>query len=97
MSASDTSKLSSYIGLAQRANAVLYGEDIICERLRLAKVVVIYGGAPEKFKQRLQNKVKDCCPVFQTEQLREALHRDNVNAIAVTNDGLASAIIELLR
>lgn len=27
-----TDKLKSYIGLAQRAGCVLYGEDIICEK-----------------------------------------------------------------
>ena len=97
MSSFDENKLASYVGLAQRANAVLYGEDIITERIKLAKVVLIYSSAPEKYRQRLLNKVKEYCPAYETEGLRKALHRENVNAVAVTNDGLANAIIELLR
>lgn len=93
---SKKNKLASYVGLAQRANAVLYGEDIILERIKTAKVVLIDECATPKYKERLTNKIISC-PVYATEQLRQALHKDNVNAIAVTNDGLANAIIELLR
>ncbi len=96
MDGSKQNKFASYVGLAQRANAVVYGEDIILERINIAKVVLIDSNASEKYKDRLNSKIKNC-PVFVSEQLREALHRDNVNAVAITNDGLARAIIELLR
>ena len=33
------SKISAYVGLAQRSGSVLYGEDIICEKKNLVKVV----------------------------------------------------------
>lgn len=90
-------KFSSYVGLAMRANAVLYGEDIITERIKLAKVILIDCEATDKYRDRLVNKTSNHCPVFTGVKLRQALHRENVNAIAVTNDGLAKAIIELLR
>lgn len=96
MSALKADSIAPYVGLAQRAGAVLYGEDIILERLRLAKVVLIDGGATEKYKRRLLDKIKSC-PVFVTEDLNNALHKDGVCAVAVTNDGLANAIIEILR
>lgn len=89
-------KLKAYIGLAQRANAVLYGEDIICERLRLVKVVLVSSSSGEKYKERIAKKTADC-PTFFVDNLCEALHRDGVKAIAVTNETLANAIIGLLR
>ena len=96
MSKLKADKITPYVGLAQRANAILYGEDIILERIKLAKVVLIDAAATDKYKDRLKNKIKNC-PVFITEDLKSALHKDSVNAVAVTNDGLANAIIELLR
>ena len=96
MSKLKADKITPYVGLAQRANAILYGEDIILERIKLAKVVLIDATATDKYKDRLKNKIKSC-PVFITEDLKTALHKDSVNAVAVTNDGLANAIIELLR
>lgn len=89
-------KIKSYIGLAQRANAVLYGEDIIMEKVRLAKVVLISAAATEKYQQRLMSKLISC-PVFVLDDLQECLHRDRVNAIAITNDNLAKQIIALMR
>ena len=96
MSKLKADKITPYIGLAQRANAVIYGEDNIIERIKYAKVVLIAMDATDKYKERLSHKIKSC-PVFITENLKKDLHKDGVNAIAVTNDGLANAIIELLR
>ena len=96
MTDSSKNKLASYIGLAQRANEVLYGEDIISERIRLAKVVLIDSSATEKYKERLTAKIKSC-PVFTVDGLRQALHKDNVNAVAITNGELAKVIRDLLR
>lgn len=91
-----TEKIKAYIGLAQRANAVLYGEDIICEKKRLAKVVLVSSAATDKYKERIANKTFDC-PTFVVDNLCEALHRDGVKSIAVTNEALANAIINILR
>ncbi len=89
-------KIVSYIGLAQRAGAVLYGEDIISDKLRSAKLLLIDSGAPEKYAARVEKRF-NCLPTFKLEGLREALHRDNVNAVAITNESLANAIIDILR
>lgn len=96
MSKLKSNDLAPYIGLAQRANAVLYGEDIILERIKLAGVVLIDSRASDKYKERLKREIT-ACPLFIADGLREALHRDGVNAVAVTNVGLANAIIEILR
>lgn len=53
MSSLRADNIAPYIGLAQRANAVLYGEDIILERIKFAKVVLIDSDACE-----YQNKYK---------------------------------------
>lgn len=89
-------KTKAYIGLAQRANAVLYGEDIICEKLHLVKVVLVSSSSGDKYKERIAKRTADC-PIFFVDNLCEALHRDGVKAIAVTNETLANAIIGLLR
>ena len=89
-------KVVSYVGLAQRAGAVLYGEDIITDKQKLAKLVLIDADAPEKYSSRLENKF-DSLPIFRLDGLRKALHRDNVNAVAITNENLANAIIDILR
>ena len=60
------------------------------------KVVLIDSDAPEKYTNRLKTKF-DCLTIFQIEGLRKALHRDNVNAIAITNENLATAITDILR
>lgn len=91
-----TDKLKSYIGLAQRANAVLYGEDIIIERQHKAKVALLSSDAGEKYKERVRSKIT-ACPVFTVDCLQEYLHRDNVKLVAVTNENLANEIIVLLR
>lgn len=91
-----TDKLKSYIGLAQRAGCVLYGEDIIREKKKQAKVVLLSADASDKYKERMLTKLSDR-PVYVVDGLCEALHRDGVNAVAVSNDGLANAIISLLR
>ncbi len=92
----NNNKLKSYIGLAQRANAILYGEDIIIEKLRFAKVVLVSSGASDKYRDRVMSKIKEC-PLFVTDGLQDMLHRDGVNAVAITNQNLADAIIDLLR
>ena len=91
-----TDKLASYIGLAQRAGAVLYGEDIMVERKRLIKVALIDSAATEKYRQRLSRRL-DGHEIFEVDELCAALHREGVNAVGITNDGLANAIISLLR
>ncbi len=91
-----SNKISSYVGLAQRCNSVRYGEDAITERLKVMKVVLIDCSAPEKFKLRLKAECGDV-PSFEVENLKEMTHREQVQAIGVTNAELAKAIIERLR
>lgn len=89
-------KIASYVGLAMRSGNALLGEDIICERLSLVKVVLIDADAPEKYRERLKRKL-DGIPVYIVDNLAEATHRDAVKALAVTNVNLANAIINILR
>lgn len=89
-------KLKSYIGLAQRAGGVIYGEDAMSEKKRAIKLILINSEASDKYKTRIKSKFADK-PHFETHDLTEMLHRDNVKAIAISNDALAEAIIDLLR
>lgn len=90
------SKIGAYVGLAQRSGSVLYGEDIICEKIHLAKVVLVSSSASDKYKERILRKIGDC-PVFIVDGLCEVLHREGVNAIAITNDSMAKAVVGVLR
>lgn len=89
-------KLASYIGLAQRAGAVLYGEDIIVENSRKVKLVLIDASASEKYIARLTTRLAGS-NVYVIEGLRDALHRDEVNAVGISNDSLANAISAIVR
>ncbi len=89
-------KIYSYIGLAQRAGCVLYGEDNIAQKLRFAKVVIVDSGASDKYKNRIEHKFVNC-PMYVMDNLTDALHREGVKAIAITNDELAKAIIDFMR
>lgn len=84
-------KLAAYIGLAQRAGSVAYGEDRIGEKMSKIKIVLVDGAAPEKYVKRLKNKVANA-PVAVIDGLKDALHRDNVYAVGIENADLASAI-----
>ena len=91
-----TSKTASYIGLAQRAGGAIYGEDKIVEQKRKIKLVLVDSSAPEKYSERLRRRLEGM-QIVVLEGLKDALHRDNVNAVGITNDGLANAIIVSLR
>lgn len=92
-----TDKVAAYIGFAQRAGAVKYGEDMICENSGSVKAVLIDPAAPEKYTARLQKRMSGKCPTFVYDGLKDATRRDNCYAIGITNDSLAKAIIESLR
>ncbi|MEG1528944.1 MAG: hypothetical protein RR405_01205, partial [Clostridia bacterium] len=74
----------------------IYGEDIIVEKLRFVKLVLIDADASDKYKERLKKRC-DGVETFEIENLGDALHRENVKAVAISNEGLASEIINLLR
>ncbi len=92
-----TDKIASYIGLAQRAGSVLYGEDIIVENKSKAKLVIIDLSAPKKYAERLKRRLGDRCKIVEIEGLASALHRAGVNAVGIVNDDLANAISALVR
>ncbi len=90
------SKIASYIGLAQRAGNVVYGEDQIAEKSKSIKVVLIDDTATDAFKTRINIKCVQN-ETFVVDGLKNALHREQVFAIGITNAELAKAIINQLR
>jgi|GEM_PF-840841 len=89
-------KFASYVGLSQRAGAVVYGEELIEKHLKSVKVILIDDKASDKYTDRLNSKFSSL-PIYVVSGLRKALHRDSVNAVALTNENLAQAIIDILR
>ena len=92
-----TEKISSYIGLAQRAGAVIYGEDNIEKVLPKLFLVLIDASAGDKYTDRLTKKCQGVCPTLAADSLESALHRGGVKAIGILNASLANQIIALLR
>lgn len=90
------SKITSYIGLAMRSGRILLGEDKITERLNSCVVVLIDENATDKYKERLVAKCKSI-PTFVIDGVSSAVHREQVLAIAITDNGLGNAILENLR
>lgn len=90
------SKITSYIGLAMRSGRILLGEDKITERLNSCVVVLIDENATDKYKERLVAKCKSV-PTFVIDGVSSAVHREQVLAIAITDNGLGNAILENLR
>lgn len=90
------SKISSYVGLAQRAGNVVYGEDQIVEKLKNINLILIDDTASDAFKTRIENKCGQT-ETFVIDGLKNALHREQVFAIGITNAELAKAIKNQLR
>jgi len=88
--------VAPYVGLAQRSNSVLYGEDIIAEKISKVKVILVDANASKKYKERLSSKFSDY-PLFYIDNMEQAVHKDNVKSIAITQETLASVIIDILR
>lgn len=85
-----------YVGLAQKQNAVLYGEDIIKEKISKVKVILVDANASTKYKERITTKFTGY-PLFFIDNMEDAVHKDNVKSIAITQETLANAIIGLLK
>ena len=96
MNSKINSKIQSYIGLAMRSGRILLGEDKISERLNSCVIVLIDESATDKYKERLLKKCGNI-PAFVMDGISNAVHRDQVLAIAITDSGLGNAIIDNLR
>lgn len=79
-----------------RSGRILLGEDKITERLNSCVVVLIDENATDKYKERLVAKCKSV-PTFVIDGVSSAVHREQVLAIAITDNGLGNAILENLR
>lgn len=88
--------IAPYVGLAQRSNSVLYGEDIIKEKIEKVRVILVDANASSKYKDRLTSKFNGY-PLFFIDNMEEVIHKDNVKSIAITQETLANMIISILR
>lgn len=90
------SKIKSYVGLAIRSGSVLFGEDKITEKISACAVVLIDSSATVKYITRMTTRCSSV-PTFVLDGVSDATCRPEVLSVAITNDGLAKAIIENLR
>ncbi|UCF20563.1 MAG: ribosomal L7Ae/L30e/S12e/Gadd45 family protein [Gemmatimonadota bacterium] len=91
----------SGLGLAARARRLRIGPDAVISAIRSAEatVVVIAGDAPENVRRRLSRlaaaKRLPHVRVLDGDRLGEALGRERIVALALTDESLGKRVLEL--
>ncbi len=92
----DYKKISSYIGFAVRAGQVLWGSDLILEKKRKRKLILLSSTASDNLKDKITAYAEATgSPLLVLDDgvtLEDILKR-NCKALAVTNRELADAIL----
>ena len=83
----DYNKLSKYVGFAVRAGQVLWGSDLIMEKKRKRKLILLSSTASENLRDKIAAYAEE-----DGYTLEDILKR-NTKALAITNKDLADAII----
>ena len=90
-------KTLSLLGLARRANKIIFGE-VILERIRTVKFMFIASDASEKTKERYLKKCSyygiPCLTVYDSDTLALAIGRNNTKTIGITEEGFAKGFIK---
>lgn len=89
------SKLNSYLGLAKKAGAVVYGLENIKKNKNKICVVVLSCDATEKMVAHIMNLTnkKFYVRILKEKTLDELLNTSNCKVIGITNKGFESPVI----
>ena len=82
----DYNKLSAYVGFAVRAGQVLWGSDLIMEKKRKRKLILLSSTA---YDEETGSKLL----ILEDGYTLEDILKRNTKALAITNKDLADAII----
>ncbi|MGM0495032.1 MAG: YlxQ-related RNA-binding protein [Bacillota bacterium] len=95
-------KILSLIGLCQRANRLVSGENFALEKIKnnKAKLIFLASDAGKNTTKRIKDKanfynifvIED----FSTEELSNAIGKINRKVVAITDKGFAKKIMDLL-
>ena len=92
----EKSKIETYIGFAIRSRKIIFGAETIEKQKKGVFLLVIDGGiGKNSLKPMLRAQEKLGCPLYITDDgaLAGWVHRPAVKAVAITDDNLASAMI----
>lgn len=90
-------KLKSYLGLAKKANAIIYGKDSIKDFRKPIYCVILCVNASDKLKFHINNlceSKKINLKVLKSVSIDEMLGTENCKVIGVINPNFAKAILE---
>ena len=87
-------EISRYIGLAQKANGVIYGLDNIKKAEGVALLLACSTSSEKLYEDLCFISQKQNVPVYKMEYvtLDQILHTENCKVVGITNNHLASQI-----
>ncbi|NLZ25776.1 MAG: hypothetical protein GX891_04875 [Clostridiales bacterium] len=89
-------KLSSYLGFAQKANKIVFGIDNITRKKKPYCLFLVCESASERLIKDIKSYAQDKIPFYLVDNLSGLLNKNGVKAIAITDKNLAGAIIKEL-
>ena len=98
----DKSKILSILGLCQRANRLVSGEEMSLDKIKSnqAKLVILANDAGYNTTKRVTDKSKtsqvQVINVFSSDEISKAIGKSNRKVLAIKDQGFAKKIISLL-
>ena len=95
----EKSKVETYLGFCIRSGKIIFGTEMISRQKKGVKLLISDGGmGANSFKIMVQAKETLSCPLLQTAAglLGELVHRPSVKAVAIKDEHLASAILNVV-
>lgn len=96
-------KIFGYLGLAERAGKMASGEFMVETAVKKgkARVVLVAGDASENTKKQFRNMCEyydvPCYEIADKARLGKAIGKEFRASCAVTDDGLAKAVLKVMR
>lgn len=88
-----TTKISTYINFAIRANKIIRGADAITAKKRRYPLIIVCNTAADRLKHDIADFAGEATPVLTVENLAELSHIEGCRALAITEKELAKAIL----
>ncbi len=95
----EKNKIETYLGFCVRSRKIIFGTEMISRQKKGVKLLIMDGGiGANSLKETVKAKETLACPLLQTEAglLAEWVHRPNVKAVAILDDSLATAILNVV-
>jgi hypothetical protein len=93
----EKSKIETYLGFCIRSRKIIFGAETIEKQKKRVFLLVMDGRiGKNSLKPMLRTQERLGCPLYITDEgaLAEWVHRPAVRAVAITDEHLASAMIQ---